>query len=293
MSKNSASKWQKISSSSTDRNRSKGFVRFLILTYVLTFLTWGMMVIFQLPGASVNDTDMPPSAVGLILFLLGGLSPSISGVIMTWRMKGRAGLRDLWKRFTQFNIGITWYLIILVIPMMVQVVRMVVFTLRGGSFVRPEFLEQPVNLIPMIIILFIFGPLSEEFGWRGFAQDRIQARWGKIQGSLILGLVWSVWHLSLFFIPGSNQQGDNLVLFAVQVISWTLFFTWIYNNTNRSLWAAVFFHFSIPLSEMFFEFAGGAGDVEYLAGIITWAVLAVIVTIFTRDKKQVAFSKSS
>jgi len=271
---------------------SDGLWTFFILTYALTLLTWGVLAIFQMRVAAATATDAAPSAVAVILWLSGGFTPTVAGVMMTWRKQGRTGLRDLGKRFTQFKLGFTWYCVIIGIPLVVQIVRAAVFSLRGGDFVRPEILAEPANLVAIIIFAFIVGSLSEEFGWRGFAQDRVLARWGAGKGSLILGLAWAFWHLILYFIPGTNQQqGGNPLIsfstFALQVLSMTLIFTWIHNNTNRSLWGAIFFHFVINYSDGFFAaVAEGAGAAEHLAGVVSWIVLAGSVFAFTRSQRQ-------
>jgi membrane protease YdiL (CAAX protease family) len=47
---------------------------------------------------------------------------------------------------------------------------------------------QPLSLISLTVMMFFLGPFSEEFGWRGFALDRLLARWSALPSSLILGV---------------------------------------------------------------------------------------------------------
>ncbi len=225
----------------TNSIRSDGLWAFFGLTFLIMLLTWGIMAVFQIGAATATDTDAAPSALGMALFLLGGFSPSIAGAIMAWRLQGREGLRDLWKRFIQFNLGGAWYLAIIGLPLLWGTVQAIVFTLRGGVFVRPMFLDQPLSIVSIVIMIFTFGPLSEEFGWRGFGLDRVLARWNALVASLTLGVFWALWHLPLFFVLGTSQQmmGDPIPMFtafAVEVLAMTVLFTWIYANTERSLW---------------------------------------------------------
>lgn len=213
-------------------------------------LTWGVLAIFQMSVINTADTTTSTSPLAMTLLMLGGFTPSIAGWIMAYRQHGRDGLRDLWKRFTQFNVGIKWYLIMVLIPFLVQTGTALIYKLQGGTFVRSELLEQPASLILFAIAIFIGGPISEEFGWRGFAQDRVQARWGQLKGSIILGVVWALWHLPLFFVPGSGQQqtGNPAIMvpmFSLNVVAMTALITLVYNKTNRSLWGAIFFHFAL------------------------------------------------
>ena len=128
---------------------------FFALTYVLMLLTWGVMAVFQVRAAAVTDTGAPPSALGMVLFLLGGFSPTIAGAIMAWRVEGRDGLRDLWKRFVWFRLGGVWYLAILGLPLLVRGLQAVVFALGGGTFVQPPFVAQPLSLIGLTIMMFL------------------------------------------------------------------------------------------------------------------------------------------
>ena len=92
--------------------------------------------------------------------------------------------------------------------------------------------------------LLILGPLSEEIGWRGYALGRLQMRWNALISSLIIGLVWTLWHLPLFLMVGTSQHelGLPFVGFLVGFMANSVFYTWLYNNTEQSLWSAIFFH---------------------------------------------------
>ena len=63
-------------------------------------------------------------------------------------------------------------------------------------------MAQLGSFLPLLII----GPLSEEIGWRGYALERLQTRWNALTSSLIVGLVWALWHLPLFMMVGTSQH---------------------------------------------------------------------------------------
>lgn len=272
-------------------NQTDGLWGFVITTFILMLSTWGVLAFFQMSVANTTNQEASTSALAMILYLVGGFTPSIAGFIMAYRQEGRAGLHDLWKRFTRFNLGIKWYLTIIGITLSVQAGVALIFKLQGGQFVQSELLNQPTAWLAIIIPVFIGGPLSEEFGWRGFAQDRVQARWGFLKGSVLLGLIWAFWHLPLFFVEGSGQQqaGSPLVIFpayAVWVVSMTILFSWVYKHTHRSIWGVMLFHFMINFSAvLLLEIAAITPRFLYLTSSGMWFLL-VLVFLFFRNKRN-------
>jgi len=272
--------------------KSTGLMAFFGLTYVLALLTWGVLVIFQMSVINTANTTTATSPLAMTLLMLGGFTPSIAGLIMAWRQNGRAGLRNMWKRFTQFNIGIKWYLVMIIIPFLVQIGTALVYKLQGGTFVWPELLLQPASLIPFAIAILIGGPISEEFGWRGFAQDRVQARWGQFKGSIILGVMWALWHLPLFFVPGSGQQqtGNPAIMFpmfTLNVVAMAILITLVYNKTNRSLWGAIFFHFALNFGANILLASSEISDgFLYVVNAIWMTLIAVVIARLTRSRKN-------
>lgn len=270
------------------KNHSDGLWGFFAITFILMLSTWGILALFQMSVASTANQEASTSTLAMILYLIGGFTPSIAGFIMAYRQEGRAGLRDLWKRFTQFNLGFKWYLVIIGITLLVQAGVALIFKLQGGQFVQSELLNQPTAWLSIIIPVFIGGPLSEEFGWRGFAQDRVQARWGFLKGSVLLGLIWAFWHFPLFFVEGSGQQqaGSPLVIFpayVVWVVSMTILFSWVYSQTNRSIWGTVLFHFMINFSAvLLLEIAAITPRFLYLTSSGMWFLLVLVFIFFRR-----------
>ena len=90
------------------KNHSDGLWEFFIITFILMLSTWGVLAFFQMSVAGTANQEASTSILAMILYLVGGFTPSIAGFIMAYRQEGRAGFRDLWKRFTQFNLGFKW-----------------------------------------------------------------------------------------------------------------------------------------------------------------------------------------
>jgi membrane protease YdiL (CAAX protease family) len=276
-----------------ESRKGSGLWPYFIVTYAISWIAWFTMVIFRIPGGSVNPGQPIPSAGGLLLLALGGTAPSIAGVLMTWRTGGRAGLRDLWRRCTRFGLGGVPYVVILLVPVLTSAARIIVQMLRGGSLALPAPLAQPILLVGFLGQILLFGPISEELGWRGFALDRLLARRGSMASSLILGAAHALWHLPLFFVLGTVQQlwGSplaNFSLFALGTMGLAVVFTWLHQATGGSVWAAILFHMTsnIGVSLVWLSFDGGKID-RLVMSLATVVLAAFLVWADRRSKTSI------
>jgi membrane protease YdiL (CAAX protease family) len=111
----------------------------------------------------------------------------------------------------------------------------------------PRFGTEPILLMVAAILLstLVFSQAGEELGWRGYALPRLGARIGLGAASLVIGVIWAVWHLPLFFIPGIETTGQSFPLYALGVIALSVAIAWLYANTNGSLFLTMLMHSAI------------------------------------------------
>ncbi len=213
---------------------------FLGLTLAFSFFVfWGPLALFKIPTTSfVSDINGPAWAIAL--FIIGGFVPSLLAIFLTWKKEGLFGLRLLGRRIIQFKLGWGWYMFTFLIVIAGTAGQLTINKLLGNTFNASLFGAQLGSLLPLLIL----GPLSEELGWRGYALGRLQTRWDALASSLIVGLVWALWHLPLFMMVGTSQHemGVPFIGFLIKMMASSILYTWLYNNTQRSLWSAILLH---------------------------------------------------
>ena len=248
---------------------------FLAFSHGWTWLFWGVVVA---SGADVWDEPWATT-----LFAIGGLGLPLGGVVMTRSVAGRDGLRDLGRRLVDpTRIAPRWWLVILGLYPAVKLVAggcAVLFGSVNTPFDLAEtsaLLRAPGELLAVMGFLFLFGPLPEEIGWRGFLLDRLQLRYRALTASLLLGVAWFVWHGPLFLISGYYERAGGapeLLPFGASIVLAAVLYTWIYNHTGRSVLAAVFFHFSGNLTGELLD----APAVVYRYELLLTAVVVLVV----------------
>ena len=182
-----------------------------------------------------------------------------------------------------------WYVVALLGPPLVGFAAVAINSLLGGSApVFPGSGQLAMVLPVFLYVLFLGGPLGEELGWRGYAQPLLQSRFGPLVTSLVLGFVWGLWHLPLFWIGGSVQSEIPLWGFMAQIVGNTLIYTWIHNGTGGSVLMAMLFHASGNTAAFFLPFlpleqTGGEMGAFLVFLLLLWAV-ALAVTLRGRSR---------
>ncbi len=192
------------------------FTSFVILTVLISWFPWYA------------------GGTGFLVF-----GPSIAGVIIIALTKGKDGLHDLGQRAVRWRVGWLWWIVALFVSGLLLLPAILIHVALGGSVPSFAFFTHGWYWAPVYFLLtLIGGPLGEEFGWRGFALPTLQRKWGALIASLILGTVWALWHLPLFFQPGSIHAQIGLQMLPVYVlgeIALATLITWVYNETGGSL----------------------------------------------------------
>lgn len=256
-----------------------------LLFFVATFVwTWACYAPIAIGGH--NPYQMPWT----ILLIGGGMGPSLIGVAMMLLTFEKQRRREFWRRsFSLRRIWLSWWAVIMLAFPLLFVVSIAIDLAMGGTAPgMSEFkslLANPATLPLTVFISFLSGPWSEEFGWRGYALDPLLKHLGVIGGSCVLGLVWGVWHLPLYFMVGTwhAQMGFGLSgfwTFLVSSTGLTLLITWVYLHTTRSILAAMLLHFTANFTSQLV--APFSGRVEVILSLLALAIGLAACVLVTR-----------
>ena len=214
----------------------------LIPFFLLTFLiTWGLGALaiflpaqFQALFGELKDTSP--------IYFFAIAAPSISATILAFVQDGWNGLRSLYARLIRWRFDIRWYALILIgIPLTGWIATLITESnpLREAG--------NPSQFLRLLVFVLITGPLCEELGWRGFALPRLLNRFSPFTASLILGVIWGVWHLPSFFLSGMVQKEMSVVLFVIYTPCLSILMSWVFQHTHGSVLSSVMIHYTVNI----------------------------------------------
>jgi CAAX protease family protein len=144
----------------------------------------------------------------------------------------------------------------------------------------PEEPYIPFLTIPILFVAFFIGAVGEEVGWMGYVVDPLQERWSALNTSLILGSVWAIWHVVPYI--QAHHTPTWIAWQCFTTVALRILIVWLYNNTGKSLFAAILFHDMINVCDFSFPNYGSYYDPAITGPII--AITAVIVTFLWGPK---------
>jgi uncharacterized protein len=265
--------------------RQHPLVFFFLMAYTFS---WIMSIPFVLSEWGILHGDFR------IFFIMKSFGPFLAASIISLIIEGKDGLVRLRQRIRQTRAGWPWYLFILLgIPVLV-ILGIIVQpgALAGFEGTTPALLVT--YLITYILVVLGGGPLGEEPGWRGFALPRMQLRFGPLWGTLLLGVLWTFWHLPDFLTsaqgggPGTglNPFLVDLPIFLMLVTSLAIILTWIFNHTGESVFIAILAHASVNTPQLvlvpLFPSINTTG--LNLAAHYTFGLTAILIVILTRGR---------
>jgi uncharacterized protein len=211
--------------------------------FVLAFaFTWALWWPAALEARGLISVPIPAQPLGV-------LGPLVAAVVVTAQESGRPGLRSLLGRILHWRVAPIWYGVVLLGPILLYLVAMALEVALGG---RPPSLGALIGVLPILVIFFgymvVFVALGEEVGWRGYALPALQARYGALVSSVILGVLWALWHLPLFFNPDTHYSNLPFVIQLAIQIPLAILFTWVFNSTGGSVLMAILLHAMVNAS---------------------------------------------
>ena len=236
------------------------------------------------------------------------IGPSLAAFIVAALVGGKREIAVLLQPFIRWHTGIGWWGVAVFGMASIYILGLGVYLLFGGEAPPFTMLREEMGLILPYLVLVVLmpwnGPVGEEFGWRGFALPKLQAAYNPVVASLVIGMIWGVWHLPTFFAPMGMLSALTSALGLVFILPYTLstiassvFMTWLYNKTHRSaLIAGIVWHAStnfwapIILSDSSLIAAKQGAHLPtivpslYLTVVLVMTVCAGILVVVTRGR---------
>lgn len=262
-------------------NPSTGFLKrhSLIIGILLMFLlTWPI---------DLSNAGLLPFQIPFIIYIFLGWGFIFASLIMTWLTLGWSEVVKLLKRYLIWRVGWKWYLVaFLLIPLisLVGVYLNAALTQTPVDFstvLAYQIFGRSTNLALLILPFFLFDAIAngEEMGWRGYVLPRLQVKYSALTSSLILGVIWGIWHIPKFL---THWDTASFLWFMVDTMAKAVLLTWMYNNTKGSLLLVTLFHASFNTAGVVLPIANIVTDNNLAARIIIdllEVVAAVVVVI--------------
>lgn len=206
---------------------SKLNIKYLVYTFIIMIMCWGTCIVCSINGILLSDNYWL-----YIPYLLGGLSPTIASFIVLKQNKVITGFKEWIKNVFDFKHNLWSYIIVVLFAIIFILPQCLISGYEKGA---PLF-----AIIFMVPVMLFCGGL-EEAGWRYILQPELEKKCNFIISTIIVSVIWWLWHLPLFHIQGVAQYGQNFLAFGLNVLGLSFALACIRRNTN-SVWLCVLFH---------------------------------------------------
>ena len=254
-------------------------LKFVLVAFSFTWVFWWLAVLQE--RGLISSLPVPE-------LFLGAFGPMVAAVIVTAQESGRAGLRSLLGRVVRWRVAPIWYGVALLGPIVLALGGMALHVLLGG---QPPNLLAMIGALPTVLALFVYMfiqvGIGEEIGWRGYALPKLQSGYSALVSSVILGGIWLLWHLPLFFNPASGYSNTPFWAFLIFMLPVSILITWVFNGTGGSTLMIMILHAVLnasigPLWKATPEYSTAVSNtsVYLLQATVLWVGAIVVVLIY-------------
>jgi len=204
--------------------------RFFLITLGWSWLIWIPLI---LVGGS--------STWAIPISMAAAFGPGVGAIVSMRTLEGKGTVNRYLKSLLDFRLGWRVWVLGPVLLTIVSVAAWFVPELFGQTRLE-SLLPSPWVLPVYFLIMVLLGGGQEELGWRGYVLDHLEARLGTWWGNLVLGLVWGIWHIPLFFISGLSQSYTPFAAFLLLTIGYSWLFAWARERSGKKPLSGMVMH---------------------------------------------------
>jgi membrane protease YdiL (CAAX protease family) len=247
---------------------SKLASRYLCWTFGIMVVCWGSCVALGFMGYQVGTVWWM-----FLPYLLGGWSPTIGAYLAQRGGANPKKLTDWMKDVFSVRQKSAWYGLSLAVALL----HVLPLALLGGY-------DSGAPLISLVFMapMMLLGGGLEEPGWRGILQPELEKRYGFDTATALTALVWWLWHLPLFFIPGVGQYGNDFLIFGLNVLGLSYALAALRRVTG-SVWLCVVSHCLINALSGVFLVRESLSASMVAAGLL---ILGSVFVISREDRRK-------
>jgi membrane protease YdiL (CAAX protease family) len=208
----------------------------------------------------------PEGGLWVLTWLLPTVwSPTIIALVLIRSVEGAGGVsKEIRARLSYRPGSGRWLLLAGIVPAFAMAIAMLAARAAGdgGPFI-------PSGAVPvMVLVQLLTGAVGEELGWRGFLLPRLGKPLGEMTAAWVMAILWSLWHVAGFFVPGMPHQIMPPISTLLFIALFGFFLAFVFNRAGESVVATIVAHLSLNI-------ATGIGGVQ-LSSIVFWRTLVVL-----------------
>jgi membrane protease YdiL (CAAX protease family) len=238
---------------------------FFVGAYAITWSIWFPLL------TAIDRGWVAYDATAIVVLVAASFGPLLSAALVTSLTGG--SLKGWFSQVLRWRVAPRWWLAAFGLPLVLYALMAGVHLSLGGRLNWGEV--NPLGTIPLAYLnIFLWGGGNEELGWRGFALPYLQERYSALSASLIIGVVWTVWHAPSGIVErGVTGWAIDLPIYAVIVIGISIVATLLYNNTGGSVLITMVFHAGVNAAQGLYPVEGMFTPTGELARFVAWAIL--------------------
>jgi len=256
-----------------------------LLFFLIAFLVaWLLFITATLISNNTQYTTLPH-----VLIFVGAISPGLVAISITAKTQGAQGVRLLIEKISFKNTSVVWYIFAITFIALIKGLAAVVFFLLYNSW--PQFGTASWYVMLGAVAVSMWAQAGEEIGWRGYALPLMSKKLGLAMASILLGIIWAVWHLPLFYLEAADTFHQSFPLYLLQVTGLSVIMAWLLWKVNGNLLPLMVFHAAINNTKDIVPTASKASaspftlntsPIGWISLTMIWIVVFYVIYAMTR-----------